>query len=480
MTVSSSSRGLATAVYKGDRAERDLVIIIDADTVSGDPEKSGISDLLLGLATYEHVKMYRYADDGPPPGTPTLDLEFWKPAAIGWLVCTESEPEAITSHSVTYSDGKQTSNTAIIAGLVSHFTKRLEEASPGPSDARLERDSLLLLAASTIGADILVTARPSLLRGRPFDTPTAITIATPADAIPLLGLYMRTRGDYFATKTARSAFTFSRGLYWQRASSIYAPALPNVVARAMQLAQTRRTPVLERLALATRRRLARVLERRDGIWRLINQTQDQDVAEDLLTAVDSLLTFLMSASDALAKVADAVLVTNVSPANIGWQKKDWLKAIAKKDSVLAALFVDSAQPAQAIEVLRLLRNCIHDEGLDAVAVHVSSRRQETWIIPPTGQATAITNAMLKRRPLDEWGVHAELDGSVYAEIGRLIETLLIEVLAALSSVLERLGQILEPMTTNGQSEPKSQLNEALLSLHIQWQVGLGQPLPQIG
>ncbi|MGN6405496.1 hypothetical protein, partial [Sinomonas sp.] len=264
------------------------------------------------------------------------------------------------------------------------------------------------------------------------------------------------------------------------ASSIYAPALPNVVARAMQLAQTRRTPVLERLALATRRRLARVLERRDGIWRLINQTQDQDVAEDLLTAVDSLLTFLMSASDALAKVADAVLVTNVSPANIGWQKKDWLKAIAKKDSVLAALFVDSAQPAQAIEVLRLLRNCIHDEGLDAVAVHVSSRRQETWIIPPTGQATAITNAMLKRRPLDEWGVHAELDGSVYAEIGRLIETLLIEVLAALSSVLERLGQILEPMTTNGQSEPKSQLNEALLSLHIQWQVGLGQPLPQIG
>lgn len=153
------------------------------------------------------------------------------------------------------------------------------------------------------------------------------------------------------------------------------------MARTTQLSQTRQTPVLERLALAVQRRLARVLERRDGIWRLINQTQDRDTAEDMLTAVDALLTFLMSASDALAKVADAVLVTNVDPVYVGWQKKGWLKAIAKNDSALAELFVDSAQPAQAQEVLRLLRNCIHDEGLDAVAVQVSSRRQETWIIP---------------------------------------------------------------------------------------------------
>ena len=474
-----STGGSAIGLYKGDRPERDLLIIVDADTVSGDPEKSGISDLLLGLATYEHVKMYRYADDGPPPGTSTLDVEFWKPATIGWLVCIESDPGGITSHNVTYSDGKQISNSAIFGGLVSHFAKRLEEATTGAPDERLERDSLLLLAASEIGADILVTARSSLLVGRPFDTPAAITIATPADAIPLLGLYIRSRGEYFATKTARSAFTFNKGHYWQRSSEIYAPALLNVVSRATQLAQTRQTPVLERLALAVQRRLARVLERRDGIWRLINQTQDRDTAEDMLTAVDALLTFLMSASDALAKVADAVLVTNVDPVYVGWQKKGWLKAIAKNDSALAALFVDSAQPAQALEVLRLLRNCIHDEGLDAVAVQVSSRRQETWIIPPAAQAAAITNAILKLRPLNEWGVHAEPNGSHYAEAGPLIETLLVEVLAALSSVLERLGEILEPMTMNRKPGPKSQLNEALLSLHIQWQVGLGQPLPQL-
>ena len=53
------------------------------------------------------------------------------------------------------------------------------------------------------------------------------------------------------------------------------------------------------------------------------------------------------------------------------------------------------------------------------------------------------------------------------------------MLAALSSVLERLGKILEPMTTEPEPEPEPEphLDEALLSLlsvHIQWQVGLGQ------
>ena len=199
MTVSMSTGGSAIGLYQGDRPERDLLIIVDADTVSGDPEKSGISDRLLGLATYEHVKMYRYADDGPPPGTPTLDVEFWKPATIGWLVCIESDPGGITSHNVTYSDGKQISKSAICGGLVSHFAKRLEEASTGAPDVRVERDSLLLFAASEIGADILVTARPSLLVGRSFDTPAAITMPHPL-----------TRSRYSASTSGAEANTSPR------------------------------------------------------------------------------------------------------------------------------------------------------------------------------------------------------------------------------------------------------------------------------
>lgn len=81
------------------------------------------------------------------------------------------------------------------------------------------------MAASEIGADILVTARATLLTGRPFETPKITTVASPREAIPMLGLYIRSRGNYFVTKAARFSFITKRGLYWQRAAELYIPNL---------------------------------------------------------------------------------------------------------------------------------------------------------------------------------------------------------------------------------------------------------------
>lgn len=479
MRISNSGSSSTIPLYAGDRVERDLVIVIDTDTVEGDPAGVNPNGLLFGLATHKNVKVYRYADEGPPPETPSLELESWKAAAIGWLVPEERDSDGLISHTVTYSDGNQITDSAIVRGLVPHFAKSIGRTSSGVSREQLDQDSLMLMAASEIGADILVTARDTLLDGRPFNTPETITIGSPEEAIPMIGLYVRSRGEYFATKTARMAFAYNKGLYWQRVAGLYIPNLLDVTIRAEQLAMTKGTPTLGLLAVAVRRRLGRIFERRDGIWRLIDQKQDRDIAEDTLTAIDALLTFLMSASDALAKVADGVVGTDIAPAYVGWQKKDWLKAIAKKDAAIGALFIASAQPAQALEVLRLLRNCIHDEGLDAVAVETSNRTRETWIVLPESQAAAITGAMIKLEPLAKWGVQAGSNGSFYAQVGPLIEMLLQKTLAAFDSVIGRLGQILETMTTTPNLRSGSQMNEALLSLHLQWQVGLGDPWPAL-
>lgn len=479
MSISKSGLRSAVPLYAGDRVERDLVIVVDADTVQADSGGVDMNDLLLGLATYKNIKMYRYADDGPPPGTPMLELALAKAAPIGWLVPAELDTEGITSHSLTYSDGNHITESAIVRGLVPRFARTVGRMSAGIPHEQLDRDSLMLMAASEIGADILVTARETLLAARPFATPETITVASPAEAIPMLGLYIRSRGEYFATKSAQAAFRYNKGLYWQRVAGLYIPDLLDVTARTVQLAQTRGTPTLGLMALAVQRRLARIFERRDGIWRLIDQKQDRDIAEDTLTAVDALLTFLMSASDALAKVADGVLGTEVAPAFVGWQKKDWLKAIRGRDTGIGELFVASAQPAQALEALRLLRNCIHDEGLDAVGVQTSNRLHETWIVLPHSQAVAITGAMIKLEPLEKWGVHSASDGTFYAEVGPLIEMLLLKTLAAFDAVMQRMSQVLEPMTTPPNLGPDSWANEALLSLHMQWQVGLGEPWPAL-
>lgn len=101
------------------------------------------NDFLLGLETYEHVKMYRFADDGPPASTQTLDVGFDKPVAIGWMVAEKGDPDELTSHSVTYSDGHHITDCGIVGGLVPRFAKQMRSADAGVLAEQLERDSLM-------------------------------------------------------------------------------------------------------------------------------------------------------------------------------------------------------------------------------------------------------------------------------------------------------------------------------------------------
>jgi hypothetical protein len=479
MRVPPSSSTLKKPLYQGDRVERDLLVVIDANTVSGNPDAVGVNDLVFGLSTHDHVKMYLYGDDGPPEGTPMMKTDFWPDAAIGWLVAETDEPDGITSHSLTYSDGKHSTTGGVIRGLMERFAQTLARANGSASSDVFEKDSLLVVAASEIYADILITNRPSLLAARPINTPEPITIATPAEALSLLGLYIRSRGDYLPTKGASFTFQYNKGHYWQDAVLLHVPNLLELTGRAALLDRSRGSSHLQLFSYAALRRLTRVFERRDAIWRLIDQKQDSDIAEDTLAALDSLLMFLMSAADVLAKLADGILGTTTNPINVGWQKPDWRKAITKKDATLGAAFADGTKPTTALKVLRLLRNCIHDEGLDSIAVQPPTRIQETWIVLPRSQATPITEAMKTHAPLTKWGVHDGPDGSRYVEVGALMETLLVEVLSALNVAAARLGKILETLTPAPPPLPKSQVNEALIALHIQWQIGLGEPGPEL-
>jgi len=473
MRVSHSVTTSVVPLYRGDRIERDLVVVVDADTVVGDARGITRNDLLLGLATHEHIDLYRYADGGPPSETPLLEPENWRSAPIGWLLLETADPDSLASHSVIYSDGHRISETAIFDGLVDRYARSVGKASCGDSADQIERAALILAAANSMGADILVTAREALLSGRPFEITDGLTVASPSEAIPLLALSIRSRGEYFATKSAQFAATFNKGLYLQRSLQVFLPKLADVSVRVNQLGQARQIAALGLLAGALQRRLARVLERRDAMWRLINQSQDYDVSEDTLAEIDSLLTFLMSAWDALAKTTNCVLEMDTKPRNVGWQKTDWLKALSTRDPGLSAMFSPPAQPARALEILRLLRNCIHDEGLDAVMVQTSSRTRATWIVLPAWQVSQITAAMEAIKPLGKWGIRHGSRGPRYAEAGPLIEALLLESLTALNTVTGRLNEILTPITAAPDWGPPSTAYEALLSLHIQWQMGLG-------
>lgn len=73
-----SSSHVDGALYGADKASRELVAVIDADTVKLDPDNVDVEGLLGGLLLEESIQSSRYSDDGPPSDAPTFGGD-WHP-----------------------------------------------------------------------------------------------------------------------------------------------------------------------------------------------------------------------------------------------------------------------------------------------------------------------------------------------------------------------------------------------------------------
>ena len=470
-----------TPLYRGGAPERNLVVVIDADSVEDAQEAVTRDGLLTGLLADSSIVVYRYSDAGAPADAEMLTTDFWPPAPIGWLTATPHPESGMTSHVLIFSDSDRFSRAAIFTGLVASIAamiaKSLSVTAAGPFDS----EALLVLAASEIHADILVTNRPSLLQSRPLNTPERIAVFSTAEALGAIGLYLRARGKYFGTKSRGAAITYNRGNFWDSAVRLYVRDYFDVSGRALQLDQSRGTDGLVLFAFSSIRRAARALERRDAVWRHINQNQDRDVAEDTLAIVESMLLFLMGSLDVTAKFVDGVFAINVSGGNpaIGWQKQKWMKGLAAKASRVAELFKPGSSGEATVETLRLLRNTIHDVGLEAVSVHDSNREQLTWVSIPEADKDDVLAGIAKLGGKDKWGIHIRDDGRTFVDVGPLIENLIAYTLYLLGDIYAAVAVEVATTTSKPPMEPSPQFSDELVDLHLQWQLCLDEPWPEL-
>src|SRR4051812_14826088 len=105
-------------LFRGDRVERDLLVVIDADTADGDASGIARVDLIAALVTDDQIDSYKWSDDGAPDSAAQMTTDWWPPVAIGWLVAEAAPPGGLTSHTLTHSDGDQITHHAIVSGLV--------------------------------------------------------------------------------------------------------------------------------------------------------------------------------------------------------------------------------------------------------------------------------------------------------------------------------------------------------------------------
>lgn len=474
---SKQTFGHISPLYVSGHPRRNLIVVVDEDTITGPVDSADPHGLLRGLLSHSEIDMLRYASNGAPDDVATLETGWFPPAAMGWLVAERvDEADQLVSHTLTHCNGEVITENAIVSGLVSHFFKRLATLASVPVGKTEEQAALMLLAAGEIGADILITNHPLLRHAETLDTPGTISVACVSEAIPMIGLYLRSRGEYILSTVGAGSVTSNKRSFWERAALTFVPSFPAVVSGSVKLDQERASPELAPLARAALRRATRALEQRDAIRLLIDQQQDADVAEDTIAAFESLLLFLMGGLDATARLANGIIHLDFEGRYVGWQKKAWLKAVKAKSELLSELFTESSREWAALETLRTLRNFIHAEGFEAVFIESHGRVNATGIMLPS-DATEILDAIDLMGDRGEWGVRAV--GSVHiAEMGPLIDNLLLEVLNAFSSACAVIADLL-PLPQPNAGKQISLLNQDLLALHQQWQLGLGAPWSEV-
>jgi hypothetical protein len=299
-----------------------------------------------------------------------------------------------------------------------------------------------------------------------------------------VGLYLRTQGKFLLWKDQadRASYSFDKGLYYWVGARELLPAgwrwYAACVAHDTGPDQDAGLRDLTYLGGAVFQRITRVLQARDNLLRAMNCRQDNNIAEDALTALDICLVFLMGALDAAARVAHRVLGLPPRQANqAGWQRKGWLRDVGRREPPLAAVVADGTAGADVMTIVSTLRNTVHEAGLPALAIGLPGRREGTLAGLPRADSDRILAAADRRGGREAWSLQELLPGRLHVDPGVLLDRLLPLVTGLLNELMtatpvERLSGVslqpadLVPPSGKGEAFGEPERHS------IRWQLGL--------
>ncbi|TDP98475.1 hypothetical protein AXZ95_2373 [Leifsonia sp. 115AMFTsu3.1] len=464
------SSHLDGALYGADGSARKLVVIVDFDTVNPDPEQVDTQGLLGGLLPEDTVQWFRYSDAGAPSDTQRFGGDWLPDHPVGWVAVSDDESD-LKTRTVSVADEATVRQTAVFTEMVMVGAQALSNGSTAPAQAH--RDALLVAASESIGADILVTAREPILSSENRFAYGA-TVASPSQALPLIGLYLRARGEFIRSRGDRVKFNSTKSGFYEAAVLHFAPRFLDVVRHIGAVEGAGAREGVYGNGVSAFRRARRSFERRDRLWMLSNQAHDRGVAEDILGEFEVLLTTLVGVLDPLAKVTDELFELGTqNPQWIGWQKPKWRAAVKDADPVLGAIFSGGSEAWQVLTVLTELRNLIHAEGLDVASFGDGRRNQRTWFTIAPGTVATIIERTGGINIAALWGFMVTTAGYWLAEPGPLSDLLITGVMKAVDQISRQFEPVLRHLATASPA-PQLSYNVELIDRHVGWLLGMDE------
>lgn len=468
---------------------RKLIAVIDADLLEAATERPA-DDLgvLAGLLSHPYITILRYADSGPPQGTPRIDHPRRAPVAAGWIE-VGPEDKAYRMFPVVSCNGTTIRETAIIGDFVpaaehDDTSGAYPDLEPAQAVARRRLDAIAMCAAAMSGAHVFITRRDYLHRVK-WGLNQGVLAAQPEDALDLVALYLRAQGvfDWWRSVDGTAVETMNRGLFYAEGARALLPAWwrwRNAIAQHVQ-----RTAVVHEhhvdadrellnLAAAPLTRLQRALEARDQIHRALNQPQHADTAELVLSNLDVALVMLMAAVDATSRVAHRALGLNEGGVfSAGWQRSEWLTNVRKADAILADAFNQSTTWNGAVLlVMSRLRNAVHGGTSTPLGIPTPVPGQHDTLIEFLGiNITELAEYMDRLGGAARWGMREVVRDRVHFEPDALVENLFAAAIKVIDNSMsatpvERLNGVAltEELTQTPQLRSQQQAIRRLLAI----------------
>lgn len=459
----------------------DHELLDEDDTV--DIPKSPTKEVLLKSLLYnDTIELYRYAVDNPPETAQKVEFRYkTEPAYVGYAVLYTDISRGFWP--VSYSLSEKTLTSSALRGNMYEIAYKDEAdrtyLGKDAGDKRQADVLALQVAQESLEADVYITRRPYLHGGSSVARSHGVTVCTPENAISALSLYLRAQYEFIIpTGEKKFTMTLNRGLFYWVGTRELLPEGWRWFSACVYHSKGVGNDRLQYLGGATLSRVQRALELRDQVHMALNSVTNNDINDEALGTLDNVLTVLMGAVDATARVAHYVIGLDESKAyESGWQRKTWLKELAKECPQLAKVAKADSPGWHTLIILSRLRNSIHGEPIH-VMTKQDSQKSETIIGLPSDDEQGILDSMDALGGRDIWGVKQLTPNLNEIKPGVLVDKLFEEVVVLLNNIMkntpvETLDHLDDthrhtgPPNENKSGDPFSEWNRKT----IRWQLG---------
>lgn len=404
---------LPTSPFQPRPALRQLSIVVDNDALADDGSGpwSARRQLAGILGRNEYIRLIRYSDDGPPAGVLTRTVPHGPNLAVGWV--TTLTDQQVGEEHFWYADPAADGPTfaAYDRSVADHVATAPSTAVALQSEERRRLAGVAAAVAQAVGPDLFITQRPHLL-GLPSAV-AGLTICSVEQALALIGLYLRSQGDYriwFAEDDGWTIAVGKRFYYWIAARDLVSQAW-RWTSASSQHAQGRGNDTLLYLTLSALQRVHSALEARDVVHRMLNQPQTSQTNDDAISALELALMMLLVAVDLTAVVAHEVLNLPGQSRRASWHHDGWRAQLANVDPALATITAPGTPERHALDILRHVRNSIHGVAITGMTAHGAGPVRSLMSLPTSTQAE-VTASMTALGGLSRWGVEIVRPGSL--------------------------------------------------------------------